>query len=55
MIQIVVRAYDDERNLVCHLMQNFDNDEQPDWSTISYEVEEQLNNNIEVLDDRSST
>ena len=51
MIQIVVRAYDDERHLVCHLVQNFDNDEQPDWSSISYEVEEQLYNNMEAMDE----
>lgn len=43
MITIVLNAYNDERKLVCQLIQKINNDENPDWVTVEQQYLEQLN------------
>lgn len=42
MIRLTVRAYDDDGHLVCHLIQQFERSEVPNWTDIEYQFEEEL-------------
>lgn len=46
MIRILLKAYDDEGRLVCHLVQLLEETQVPNWSEIEYQFEEELLQNL---------
>lgn len=47
MITIVLNAYNDERKLVCQLIQKLNDDEVPDLSIFDNDLEQHLNQDYE--------